>query len=73
MLPGKRCGEVIQQRGGEWKRDGTGYQLQRLLCMGMLATLCVQPPADVRWPPAEMVPLRADVRAPASVRAASGH
>src|SRR5712691_3482785 len=72
MLPGKICGDVIQQRGEEWKSDGTGYQMKRLLCMGMVATLCVQQPTDARWNQAETVPLRANVRALAIVRAASG-
>src|SRR5712692_5654417 len=72
MLPGKGCGDVIRQGGEQWKRDGTGYHMKSLLCMGLLATLCVQQPTDARWHQAETVPLRADVRAPAFVRAASG-
>ena len=72
MLAGKICGDVIQQRGEEWKSDGTGYPMKRLLCMGMVATLCVQPSTDARWHQAETVPLRAKVRAPEIVRAASG-
>src|SRR6266566_6405533 len=72
MLPGKICGDVIQQRGEEWKSDGTGYHMKRLLCMGTVAMLCVQQPTDARWHQAKTVPLRANVRAPAIVRAASG-
>ncbi len=52
--------------------------MQRLLCMGMVATLCLQQLTDVRWHQAETVPLeptceRQPLFAPLLVREVGDH